>query len=328
MSLRETYLAGAGAVRQMMIAQAIANAGGGGSGPVFDGSSTSGVTITPSNANKTVSFTGDGTSSPVIGAIVSTATKNAGKWFGRFKINAIDGTAATSVCLGIAGPSFDVNNIMATIGDAFTINANGGVGHYTFGPGGTPQDAGTGPNPATNDEVIVYFDCDAHTFGVVTPDNVQHAMTGSLPTEAFKLVSFCIINGVSATVGASLLTSGSLTAPAGYTDITAGGGGSTVVNGSAITVQDLTDNAAVILNASAGTGTTPTLDVKLQHTPDNGTTWNDIPGAVFQTVTGTASIQQFALAVGQTSGSVRAVASCSGTTAGFTFSLSLLGLRK
>jgi len=85
------------------------------------------------------------------------------------------------------------------------------------------------------------------------------------------------------------------------------------------------------LNVTAGSGTTPTLDVKLQRQEPAGDAWLDIAGAVFVQATGTTTDQ---LTVYPTmtaaandvvrehiGGAFRAVATIGGTTPSFTFTL-------
>jgi len=54
----------------------------------------------------------------------------------------------------------------------------------------------------------------------------------------------------------------------------------TSVNGSAIEVTDFTRGCIFYLTASAGLGTNPTLDVKIQDSPD-ALVWSDVPGLTF-----------------------------------------------
>lgn len=71
------------------------------------------------------------------------------------------------------------------------------------------------------------------------------------------------------------------------------------------------------LSSAAGTGTTPTLDVKLQDSPD-GVIWADIASGAFAQVTGT--IVSLRLAPAAAVGSfIRAVATITGTTPSFAF---------
>ncbi len=76
------------------------------------------------------------------------------------------------------------------------------------------------------------------------------------------------------------------------------------------------------LSVPAATGTTPSLTIKLQDSPD-GTTWFDIPSAAFTAVT-TAGQQR--LVVNSIGNFIRAVSTVSGTTPSFTASLTIAGL--
>lgn len=89
--------------------------------------------------------------------------------------------------------------------------------------------------------------------------------------------------------------------------------------------------AWLVLDVTAASGTTPTLDVKLQRYDSVSSSWVDVPGAAFaqQTTTGTNELTVYP-GVGETAnvavsdhlGSYyRAVATIGGTTPSFTFSL-------
>lgn len=86
------------------------------------------------------------------------------------------------------------------------------------------------------------------------------------------------------------------------------------------------------LNISAASGTSPTLDVKIQHKDPISGEFVDVPGASFaqKTATGTDSLTIYP-GVAETANrsvsdilgdEVRAVATIGGTTPSFTFSLS------
>lgn len=82
----------------------------------------------------------------------------------------------------------------------------------------------------------------------------------------------------------------------------------------------------VVLNSGAGTGTLPTLDVKLQESATVGGSYTDIPGAVFTQVTTAASLQGLALTKEGRLGFVRAVGTITGSaTPTFPFSVTLSG---
>ena len=88
--------------------------------------------------------------------------------------------------------------------------------------------------------------------------------------------------------------------------------------------------ALVVLNASAGTGTTPTLDVKLQHSDDNST-FADVTGAAFTQVTsdgGTAGAQVMKVNVSDLKRYLRVIGTIAGTTPSFDFGVEFLGIKK
>lgn len=99
----------------------------------------------------------------------------------------------------------------------------------------------------------------------------------------------------------------------------------TTTNGSAVDVRAQKGIAAVLLDSAAGTGTTPTLDVKIQDSADGSTGWADIAGAAFTQVTNAASQQKIGVDLDSCRGYIRAVATIGGTTPSFTFSVTALG---
>lgn len=98
-------------------------------------------------------------------------------------------------------------------------------------------------------------------------------------------------------------------------------------NGTGVDLQQYSGDVAVVLDSAAGTGTTPTLDVKLQDSADNST-FADITGATFTQVTGTASQQKIVVNKDAARRYVRAVATIGGGTPSFTFSVNALGVKK
>jgi len=76
----------------------------------------------------------------------------------------------------------------------------------------------------------------------------------------------------------------------------------------------------VTLDVTAASGTTPTLDVKLQHSPD-GAIWSDL-GTAFAQKTGVA--QEVKVFTG-IHGFVRVVSTIGGTTPSFTYSVYATG---
>ncbi len=75
-----------------------------------------------------------------------------------------------------------------------------------------------------------------------------------------------------------------------------------------------------IITCGAASGTTPTLDVKLQESDDNST-FTDIPGAAFTQLTAAGSEE---IGVQTNKRYLRAVATIGGSTPSFTFAVLLI----
>jgi len=74
-------------------------------------------------------------------------------------------------------------------------------------------------------------------------------------------------------------------------------------------------------------GTSPTLNGKLQSSPDNST-WTDISGATFTQVTATDSIQKIGISVRDAAKYIRYVGTIAGTSPSFTMGVVLLGQKE
>ncbi len=78
------------------------------------------------------------------------------------------------------------------------------------------------------------------------------------------------------------------------------------------------------LKSAAGTGTTPTLAVKLQDSPDNST-WTDITGATFTGLTDAAAgNEDINVDLDVAERYIRAVATIGGTNPSFTYGVDLI----
>lgn len=96
-------------------------------------------------------------------------------------------------------------------------------------------------------------------------------------------------------------------------------------NGGAIDLQQYVGDYKVILSTSAGGGTAPTLDIKLQESDASGGTFTDIGGAAFTQVTAAAaSTQSITLNADAAKRYIRAVTTIAGTSP--TFDLALVGV--
>lgn len=74
-------------------------------------------------------------------------------------------------------------------------------------------------------------------------------------------------------------------------------------------------------------GTSPTLNGKLQSSPDNSA-WTDIDGATFTQVTASDSFQKIAVNVREGAKYLRYVGTIAGTTPSFTMGVVLLGMKE
>ena len=104
----------------------------------------------------------------------------------------------------------------------------------------------------------------------------------------------------------------------------------TTLTGTGIDVLDYEGVALAVLNASAGTGTDPTLDVKLQHSDDDST-YADVTGGAFTQVTdvaGTAGVQVMKVNVSDLKRYVRVIGTIAGTTPSFEFGVEFIGIKK
>lgn len=101
-------------------------------------------------------------------------------------------------------------------------------------------------------------------------------------------------------------------------------------NGTGFDLQGSNDaegEAIVILDSEAGSGTNPTLDVKLQESSDNST-FTDISGKAFTQVTDSASLQKLTINTNDTERYVRAVVDVGGTSPVFVCAASIVYSKK
>ena len=102
------------------------------------------------------------------------------------------------------------------------------------------------------------------------------------------------------------------------------------LTGAGIDVLEYEGVALVLLNASAGTGTSPTLDVKLQHSDDDST-YEDVTSGAFSQVTDaaeTAGVKAMKLNVSDLKRYLRVVGTVAGTTPSFDFGVEFVGITK
>ena len=93
-------------------------------------------------------------------------------------------------------------------------------------------------------------------------------------------------------------------------------------NSPVLTLTNLTPTILAYLNVTAASGTSPTLTVAFQDSPD-GINWYPIPSGAFSAVTA-AGLSRLVVPAGTAVGSyLRAVLTAGGTTPSFTTSLTI-----
>ncbi len=118
----------------------------------------------------------------------------------------------------------------------------------------------------------------------------------------------------------SEMTVNSLLAPAART---------ASANGTGVDLKNYIGRAKVILHSTIGTGTAPTLDVKIQDSADNSTFADIDPAVAFTQVTdAAASLQEISLDLDKVRRYGRAVTSIAGTTPSFTGNVVLVGRKQ
>lgn len=100
------------------------------------------------------------------------------------------------------------------------------------------------------------------------------------------------------------------------------------VTGSAVDVRSY--KGGLILEQLVGvvSGTSPTLNGKIQTSADGSTGWADITGATFTEVTATDNFQKIGFDVRNTSGYIRYVGTIAGTSPSFTMGVALLAQKE
>lgn len=97
---------------------------------------------------------------------------------------------------------------------------------------------------------------------------------------------------------------------------------------SAIDLLEYDGDILLILDCAAGTGSSPTLDIKLTECATTGGTYTDLSGATFTQVTGSASLQTLVINKDSAERFVKIVSTIGGSTPSFTFSLNAVALKK
>lgn len=90
--------------------------------------------------------------------------------------------------------------------------------------------------------------------------------------------------------------------------------------GAAVEVGEY-NQTLVTLNVTAASGTTPTLNAKLQASDDGGTTWYDLPSAAFTQLTGVGTAVLQLTETNAFGDYIRVAYTIAGTSPSFTFAV-------
>ena len=97
---------------------------------------------------------------------------------------------------------------------------------------------------------------------------------------------------------------------------------------SAIDLLEYDGDVLLVLDCAAGTGTSPTLDVKITNSDASSGTYTDLSGATFTQVTDAASMQTLVINKDSAERYIKIVQTITGSSPSFTFSINLIGVKK
>ena len=97
---------------------------------------------------------------------------------------------------------------------------------------------------------------------------------------------------------------------------------------SAIDLKEFDGDVLLVLNCAAGTGSSPTLDIKVQDSDETGGTYADLSGATFTQVTDSASVQTLEVNKDECKRFIKLVQTVGGSSPVFVYGVSLVALKK
>ena len=96
----------------------------------------------------------------------------------------------------------------------------------------------------------------------------------------------------------------------------------------AIDLKEFDGDVLLVLNCAAGTGSSPTLDIKVQDSDETGGTYGDLSGATFTQVTDSASVQTLEVNKDECKRFIKIVQTVGGSSPVFVYGISLVGAKK
>lgn len=124
------------------------------------------------------------------------------------------------------------------------------------------------------------------------------------------------------------MTPSDINGPLTLTSVSAIAARTSTVTSSAVDVRSYKGGLVVEQLVGAVSGTTPSLDGKIQTSADGSTGWADISGATFTQITASDSFLKIGFDVRDTLGYIRYVGTIAGTTPSFTMGVALLGQKE
>ena len=97
---------------------------------------------------------------------------------------------------------------------------------------------------------------------------------------------------------------------------------------SAIDLKEFDGDVLLVLNCAAGTGSSPTLDIKVQDSDETGGTYGDLSGATFTQVTTSASVQTLEVNKDECKRFIKIVQTVGCSSPVFVYGISLVGAKK
>ena len=96
----------------------------------------------------------------------------------------------------------------------------------------------------------------------------------------------------------------------------------------AIDLKEFDGDVLLVLNCAAGTGSSPTLDIKVQDSDETGGTYGDLSGAAFTQVTDSASVQTLEVNKDECKRFIKIVQTVGGSSPVFVYGISLIAAKK
>ena len=96
----------------------------------------------------------------------------------------------------------------------------------------------------------------------------------------------------------------------------------------AIDLKEFDGDVLLVLNCAAGTGSSPTLDIKVQDSDETGGTYGDLSGAAFTQVTDSASVQTLEVNKDECKRFIKIVQTVGGSSPVFVYGVSLIAAKK